>query len=278
MSAGSAGIRRAGAHGSRAARSPQVEWLARGGLFARGVVYAVIGVLAVKLALGDGGKATNQQGALKTIAGQPLGKLLLVLLALGLAGYAIWRLVRAAVGHGVETLEDDDAKERVSGAFSGISYGLLCLTAIKILAGSGSGGGGGPDKAAGGVLGWPAGQVLVAVAGLVLVGVGVDNARRAVKKSFCEKAKTQQMSGGMRKGYELVGVVGHGARAIVFALMGYFLVKAAVEYDPKQAVGLDGALAKLAHASYGPVLLGVTAAGLIAFALYSALDARYRRV
>jgi hypothetical protein len=277
MSAGSAGIRRARAHGSRAARSPQVEWLARAGLFARGVVYAVIGVLAVKVALGDGGKATNQQGALKTIAGQPLGKLLLVLLAIGLAGYAIWRLVRAAVGHGVETLEDDDAKERISGAFSGVAYALLCLTAIKILAGS-SGGGGDPGKATGGVLGWPAGQVLVAIAGLVLVGVGFENARRAVKKSFCEKAKTHEMSGGMRKAYELVGVVGHGARAIVFALMGYFLVKAAVEYDPKEAIGLDGALAKLAHASYGPLLLGITAAGLVAFALYSVLDARYRRV
>src|SRR5690554_5204938 len=81
--------------GESLARSPQLEWLARAGLAARGVVYGLVGVLAIQLALGDGGKATNQQGALKTIAGGTFGKVVLIALAVGLAGYATWRLVRA---------------------------------------------------------------------------------------------------------------------------------------------------------------------------------------
>src|SRR5215212_3148517 len=125
--AGRAPVRAAEGAGERVARTDSFEWLARAGLLARGVVYGVIGVLAVKLALGDGGKATNQQGALQTIAKQPFGKVLLVLVAVGLAGYALWRLVRAAIGHGPEA--SDDTKERIAGLFSGIAYGALCLTA-----------------------------------------------------------------------------------------------------------------------------------------------------
>ena len=102
------------AQGERVVRTDQFEWLARAGLLARGVVYGIIGVLAIKLALGDGGKATDQQGALHTIAKQPFGKFLLVVVAVGLAGYALWRLVRAGIGHGPEA--SDDIKERIDGA------------------------------------------------------------------------------------------------------------------------------------------------------------------
>ena len=103
---GGAPLREARAHGEDVARTPQFEWFARAGLAARGVVYLVIGVLAIKLALGDGGKATNQQGALQTIAKQPLGTVLLIMVAVGLAGYASWRLLRAAIGHGPEGADD----------------------------------------------------------------------------------------------------------------------------------------------------------------------------
>src|SRR5918994_6033670 len=131
---------RAQAKGEDFAHSRQFEWLARAGLVARGVIYAVIGVLAIKLALGDGGKTTNQNGALETIAKQPFGKALLILMAVGLAGYAIWRLVRAAIGHGPEA--SDDTKERLAGLASGIAYGALFVTAMSILLGSGGGGSG----------------------------------------------------------------------------------------------------------------------------------------
>ena len=271
-----ASARGARAQGEDFAHTRTFEWLARAGLAARGVTYGIVGVLAIKLALGDGGKATNQQGALRTMAGQPFGKALLVLVAVGLFGYAAWRLVRAAIGHGPEAGRDDP-KERISGVASGIAYAALFVTAVQVLAGSG-GSSGHPDKTAGGVLGWPGGQWLVAIAGLVLIGVGLEQARRGLTRAFCEKSKTGQMSPELRKVFTIAGVAGHLARTVVFAMIGYFLIRAAIEYDPDKAVGLDGALARLEQASYGPVLLGIVAAGLLAFAGYSALDARYRKI
>ena len=197
-------------------------------------------------------------------------------MAIGLAGYALWRLVRAAIGHGPEA--SDDAKERVDGLASGIGYAMLCVTAVSILIGSGGGSGGGAGKATGGVLGWPAGQFLVAIAGLVIIGVGLEQGYKGITKGFLEKSKTGEMSEGVQRAFTAVGVAGHLARMVVFSLIGYFLFRAAIDFDPDKAVNLDGALSAVAHASYGPVLLGIVAAGLIAFAAYSLADSRYRKV
>ncbi|MGN6587845.1 MAG: DUF1206 domain-containing protein [Solirubrobacterales bacterium] len=261
--------------GEQLAHAKTLGWLARAGLVARGVVYGVIGVLALKLALGNGGKATNQTGALKTIAGQSFGEALLVLLAIGLAGYSLWRLLRAAVGHGAE--QQDSGSDRIAALASGIAYGILCVTAIKILTDSGAGSGT-PKQPTGGVLEWPAGTVIVAIAGAILIGVAIYQADKGIARKFLEDAKTGEMSEGVRKGYTALGVFGHVARAVVFALIGYGLIKAAVDYNPKEAIGLDGALRELADASYGPALLGLVAVGLAGFALYSIVDARYRKV
>jgi hypothetical protein len=268
-------LRSARRQGERVARSPQFRWFARAGLVARGVVYGVIGLLALKLALGDGGKATNQQGALKEIAGQSFGKALLVLVAAGLAGYAVWRLVRAAIGYGPE--QSQDTKDRLADLASGIAYAVLCLTAIKILTGQQTGSGT-PKQATGGVLGWTGGPVLVVLAGVVLLGVAVYQAHKGLTRGFLEDSKTERMSREVRRAFTALGVFGHLARAVVFALIGYGLIKAAVGYDANNAVGLDGALRKLADASYGPYVLGLVAVGLIGFAAYSVADARFRRV
>jgi hypothetical protein len=278
MGTGGTAVRRAERGGEQVARADSFEWLARAGLVARGVVYGIIGVLAIKVALGDGGETTNQQGALQTIAQQPFGKVLLALMAIGLFGYAVWRLVRAAIGHGPEA--SDDTKDRIAGAVSGIAYGALCVTALSILFNSGSSGGssGNPDKTTGGVLGWPGGQVIVALAGLIFIGVAVDQAIKGIKKKFLEDSKTGEMSPQMRKVFTAVGVFGHLARGVVFALIGWFLFRAAIEFDPDKAVSLDGALTALGQSSYGPVLLGIVAAGLVGFGAYSVLDGRYRRV
>jgi hypothetical protein len=196
-------------------------------------------------------------------------------MAIGLFGYAFWRLLRAAVGHGPE--ETDDGLERFKGLDSGIAYAGLFVTCVSILLGS-SGGSSSPDKATGGVLGWPGGQVIVAIAGLVLIGVGLYQGYEGVKKKFLEKSKTGEMSETTENAFTALGVAGHLARMVVFALIGYFLLKAAIDFDPEKAVSVDGALAAVAKASYGPVLLGIVAAGMIAFGAYSVADARYRRV
>ena len=128
------------------------------------------------------------------------------------------------------------------------------------------------------MLDWPGGQVLVIIAGLILLVVAGEQAYKGITRKFLEQSKTEQMSEGTEKAFTILGVVGHLARTVVFGLIGYFLIKSAIDYQPKEAVGLDGALTALQKAAYGPVLLGIVAAGLIAFAAYSIADARYRKV
>jgi hypothetical protein len=256
-------------------RSDGFEWLSRSGFVARGLIYAIIGVLALKLALGHGGKLANQQGALHTVAEQPFGKVLLTLVAIGLGGYALWRFVRAATGRGPEG--SDTGFERVAALASGLVYLGMCIIAVRILVGlpkaSAS-----PDKTTAGVFGWPAGTWIVGAAGLVLIGVGLYQGYRGLTKDFLADSKTEEMGPRIRTWIGWIGLVGHLARMVVFTLAGAFLVKAAVEYDPHAAVGIDGALAELLQQPYGPLLLGLVAAGLIAFAVYSFSDARFRRI
>jgi hypothetical protein len=265
----------AGRAADQVAGSAALGRLARAGFVARGLVYLIISALAIKLAIGEQGTNADQQQALRTIAEQPFGKVLLLLVAVGLAGYALWMLARAAIGHGVETT--DSGFDRLSALASAVAYGVLCATAVAVLVGSGSHSGS-PKETTGGVLGWPGGTVLIAIAGAVVIGVGIYQGYKGFARKFLEEANTGEMSSEARKGYAALGVFGYVARAVVFVLVGYGLIKAAVDYDPKKAVGLDGALHELANTSYGPALLWGVAVGLAGFALYSIADARYHRV
>jgi hypothetical protein len=162
----------------------------------------------------------------------------------------------------------------------GLIYAGLTVTTLKILVGSG-GQQSQNEKAhqtTATVLGWPGGRWLIGIAGLVLVGVGLSNLYRGLARKFEDKWRTGEMGGAERKWGGRAGVVGHVARFVVFGLTGFFVTKAAIDYNPKEAIGLDGALQKLAHASYGPYLLGVTAFGLVCYGIYCLVDARYRDV
>jgi hypothetical protein len=257
--------------------------LARSGLVAKGASYGLVGLLAIKLAAGHGGKATSREGALQSLAQHGFGKVVLALLALGLAGYALWRFVQAVV----EREDADDAKEklktwgkRAGYAGRGLIYAGLTFSALKLLFG-GSGEGSQDEKAhrtTAAILDWPAGRLLVGAAGIVIVGVGLWNVYRGLSQKFADKWRTGAMSQVQRTWGGRVGVVGHLARGVVFGLIGIFVTKAAIDYDPKDAIGLDGALRKLAEANYGPYLLGVTAAGLVCYGLYCLVDARHRDV
>jgi Domain of Unknown Function (DUF1206) len=246
---------------------PRGGWeqpLARAGLVAKGVSYAIVGVLALKLAFGDGGKATSRQGALEELAGTTFGTVLLILLAIGLACYAAWRFIQAWQG-GKWT-------KRLGWAARGLVYSGLTYSAARILVGSGAqqSQNSKAHKTTAVVLAWPAGVWIVGIAGAVVVAIGLWQLYSGISRRFEEKWR------GYSKWGSRAGVVGHIARFVVFGLIGWFVIKAAVEYDPKQAIGLDGALQKLAHASYGSYLLALTAAGLIAYAFYCVVDARYR--
>jgi len=262
--------------GEKVAATPAFEWLSRAGFAARAAIYLIIGVLALELAASVGGKTTNQQGALQTLARQPFGKVLLVLVAVGLAGYAGWRLTRAALGHGPEG--SDSRLDRIAALGSGVVYAGLCAIAIKVLLGSAGSSAGQTHHAAAGVLGWPAGTWLIGIAGAAFVGIGLYQGYRGLTRDFLEDAKVEQMSPGVKDAYAFLGVFGYLARMLVFGLVGAFLIQTAVDDDSGKAIGLDGALAKVANQSYGHIALGVVAAGLIAFGLYSLVDARYRRI
>jgi Domain of Unknown Function (DUF1206) len=261
--------------GERLTRSRGFELLARAGFVARGAIYGIIGILAVELALGVGGRTTNQKGALQLIAAQSFGQILLVLVAIALAGYSLWRLSHALLGHGPEST--DSTLDRVGALGSGIVYAAMCALAVEILLGS-AGNSGNTQKTTAGMLGWPAGTWIVAGIGVVLIGVGLFQGYRGASQDFLNDSKTEDMTPAIRTWVTWIGTVGHLARMIVFGLIGVFLITAAADYNPHKAIGLDGVLATLAHQTYGAVLVGVVAAGLVAFALYSLSDARYRRI
>lgn len=260
--------------------SDLVEGVGRAGLVAQGVLYGVVAILAAHVATGSRSESPDRSGALKAIADQPFGRLLLAALALGLAGYAIWRLAQAVLDRDGEGDDAPGLAKRAGYLGRALWYGGLCaLTLEQLLSGgNGGGGGGGEKKKSAGVLDWPLGREIVYAAGLVLVGAGAWNLYRGIACRFESKLKTGEMSDTMEKAVRVVGIVGHVARAIVFALIGFFLLRAAWQFDPQEAVGLDGALQKLAQAPYGGAVLGAIAAGLGAFALQCFAQARYRDV
>ena len=253
--------------------------LARVGLVAKGVSYALVGVLAIKLAADSGGKATSRQGALHTLAQHSFGKFVLVVLAFGFAAYAVWRFAQAFFD---KNNEGDGAKglAKRAGYFGrGAIYAGLTYSTIKILSGSAEQSQNQKaHKTAATVLSWPAGKWIVGAAGLVLIGVGLWNGYRGLEKKFLKNWKTEKMGPTAQRWGTRSGVVGLSARMVVFALIGIFVVKAAYDYNPREAIGLDGALQKLASQSYGSWLLGIVAAGLLAYAVFCFFEARYREV
>jgi Domain of Unknown Function (DUF1206) len=266
--------------GERAARSPWARGLARSGLAARGVMYALIGVLALKVALLGRGKAPDREAALRTVADEPFGGVLLSAIAVGIAGYALWQLARAVLGGNLEGGEEDDGFfKRIGYLARAVFYGAIFVSTVLIIAGSGGGSGGREeDKATAYVLDLPAGQLLVGAVGLAFIGAGLWNVYRGLSGKFREKLKLVELNEAEDKAYTAIGAVGFVARGVVFGLVGAFLIRAAYQYDPEEAVGLDGALSEIVHSPYGPYLLGLTAAGLFAFGLYSFVEARYREV
>jgi len=250
--------------------------LSRAGFVARALIYGIIGLLAFDVAIGRGGKITNQQGVFRTVEQHSFGHLMLALLAVGLGGYALWRLFRATLGHGREGA--DRGIERVGAFGSGIVYAGLCVLAVQILTGPGTSGRGNAKKTASDAFSWPAGRWLVAIAGLVLAGVACYQLVRGLGRKFLKDSKIEKMRPVVRTWFTAFGAVGHVARAVIFGFVAVFLVKAAYDYKANEAIGLDGALGKLYNGAYGSWLLGAVAAGLIAFACFSLVEARYRRI
>ena len=251
--------------------------LARAGYAARGVVYAMIGLLSIRLAEGVGTARPNQQGAMNKIAHQPFGHVLLLALAIGLAGYAVWRFAQAFVGRTPE-YGRHSSLDRIGAVGSGVAYAAFAVLAISVLRGTAGNSSAKPRSTTAGVLHWPAGRELVAAVGVLFIGIACYQAYLGLSKKFLHYSKVGEMSPVVLSAFTKAGAVGLVARAIAFALIGLFVLKAAIDYKPRDAVGIDGALVRLTHHTYGTTALLVVAAGLMIFGAYSIADARYRKI
>jgi hypothetical protein len=259
--------------------SPWIEGLGRFGYAAKGVVYLVIGVLAVQAALGKGGGTTDQRGALAQIAAAPFGQILLVLLTVGLLGYAVWRFVQAAKDTEGKGSEPKGLLARAGYAGVGVLYLGLAFSALRLLLGSG--GSGGQQQAqdwTARLLGQPMGAWLVGLAGVAVITNGVFQLYRAYSARFREKLRTIEMDPRQVDWVTRVGRAGYAARGVAFGLIGLFLVQAAQHREPGEVRGLDGALAALAEQPSGPELMALVAAGLAAYGIFALIEARYRRM
>lgn len=263
------------ASASSAARHPY-ETLGRVGYAVKGVLYALLGVLAVQAARG-GGDAEGQRGALQTVADSSFGGVLLTVIAVGLAAYALWRLTDAALdveGHGTDA---EGLAVRAGRVISGASYALLAYAAVRILRGGGGGQGGGAEESAQTALALPGGRFVLGAVALGVLGYGVYEFVRAYRASFMDKFALDGVAAAHRTTVRRLGRAGLVARGVVYVIIGVALATAAYQADADEAVGLDGALASLRDAPYGTLVLGAVGLGLAAYGLYCWVNAKYRQ-
>ena len=260
-----------------AAYRSRLEPLARLGYAARGVVNLLIGLLALLAAFGEGGGATRSKGALQTLLSQPLGNVILAVVALGLFGFALWRIFQSVLDADGLGRTPHAVVVRFGQMVSAFAYAGLGVFAMSLLLGLGTGGG--EEQSARDWTRWllaqPFGRWLVTAIGLAIIGAGLGMAHKAWSGSFarhlaCDRARATWVMP--------LGRLGYAARAVVFLVIGGFLVLAAYQADPSEAHGLGGALLALQKQPFGRVLFALVAFGLAAFGTFEFAEARYRRI
>ncbi|WP_317108304.1 DUF1206 domain-containing protein [Chroococcidiopsis sp. SAG 2025] len=255
-----------------------IEQIARFGYAIKGVVYLIVGLLAMPVALGIGDEAAGTNDALQLIMRQPLGKFLLIVVAVGLVSYAVWRFIQAFVDPEHQGSQAKRVVPRLGYAISGTSYAGLAVTAIQIIAGTGSHSSSWRQDWAARLLAQPFGQWLLGIVGVVVLGIGVSFAYVAFTPKFRQRLQLTKMSTAGVKWAIGIGRFGVTARGVAFGVIGLLLIQAAVQSDPDEATGLGGALQTLAEEPFGRMLLGIIAIGLVAYAIHLLILARYRRI
>lgn len=256
----------------RAADHPALDRLARVGLACRGVLYALIGVLAVQIALGGGSKEqADKGGAIAAVADLPFGEVILWIMVVGFAALALWQATEALFG-GLKTADRAEAAVR-----TGV-YVLVFVTLLTmLLSGKATSDDEKSQDVTAKLLELPGGQLIVGVVGLAVIGVGVYWIHSGIKKKFLEELNLGQMSPRARSVMERLGMAGYIARGAIAGLAGIFVVQAAITYDPDKAGGMDHALRAFADTPLGPWLLVLIALGLVLFAGYCFGESRWRR-
>ena len=258
--------------------SKALEVLARVGLVAYGVVHLLLGWLALQIAWGlSGRESADTSGAMKTLADQPFGQVLLWLVAVGLAALALWQA--SAVIWGYRNLEGAErVRKQITSRAKAVIFAALGYSAGAATLGAGSSSAQSQQQATSGVLGWPGGRVIVIVAGLVIIGVGVAAIVKGVQKSFAEEIDTSPLSPTLRTAVARLGQLGYIAKGLALGLVGGLLSYATLTFDPQKAQGLDGAMQTILAQPFGRFLLTAVALGFAAFGLFAILQSRYRRM
>jgi Domain of Unknown Function (DUF1206) len=259
---------RASTRARRASDSQGARVLARAGLTARGVLYILIGWVAILVAFGrTSGNQASQAGALHLLARQPFGLVLLWLLGIGFAGYALWRFSEAAF-----------AVPRLKSLVRGLVYAFFAYLTFDIIAGSAGNSAKKQQDLTATVMHHSGGQALVGIVGAVIVVIGVALVVEGLRRKFLKDLQTSRMSPRTRRIVEWLGTIGICARGVVFALAGVLVIDAAVTFKPAKAGGIDKALLTLRDQPFGQVLLILAALGLIIFGIYGLCEARWRKV
>ncbi|WP_019503670.1 DUF1206 domain-containing protein [Pleurocapsa sp. PCC 7319] len=257
-----------------------METFARFGYTAKGFVYSAIGILALLAAFGIGGETTDTTGALEEIATQPFGKILLALIAFGLVGYVMWRLVQAINDPQNKGTDAKGIITRLGYVLSGVSYAGVAANAALLAIGSSNSGSGGNSKQdwTAMVMEQPLGRWLVGLVGAVVIGIGFWRLYEAYKIKFRKKLDLSELSWQYKDWLINICRFGIAARGVVFIMIGFFVLQAAHQFNPNKVKGLDGALLTLTQQPYGKVLLALMALGLIAYAVSLLVQARYGRI
>jgi hypothetical protein len=263
----------------RAASNKWVELLERVGYVARGVLYIVMGSLALGLALGLGGKATDQSGSLATLAGGGFGKIMLVVFVAGLAAYSLWGFVRAIFDPLHRGSDAPGIAERLGFAWSGVAYAGLALFALELLVGTG------PTSSQDGtqstitkILAQPAGEWAVLGIGLVSIAGGLGQLYEAFTARFKKDLKREEMTRAEEDFVIAIGRLGYFARGITFTLVGWFVFQAGMQHDASKVKGFAGTFMFLLGQPYGHLLLGLVALGFVALGIHSLAAARWMRL
>jgi hypothetical protein len=251
-----------------------IHWSARLGLSARALIYLTIGVLAFLVAIGHSTKETDQWGAFQQINRGTLGHIMLWIVAIGLAGYSLWRFSEAVGGAAGDGRK---AGPRFSSFFRACIYGFLAVNAFQIALGHRTRSQVSRQEGiTAQIMKHSGGRWVVGIVGAIVLAVGLMLAYEGLTQKFEKYLRMSAMSTSIKRVVTVLGTVGTTARGAVFALAGIFVIQAATEYKPSKAAGLDGALRSLRDVAAGPWLLGVAAAGLIAFGIYGFAEARWR--
>jgi hypothetical protein len=262
-----------------AAANPGLELLERLGYAVRGLLYAVMGILVLRIALGvGGGRATDLSGSMVWLIGNPFGKLVLIVIIVGLAAYSLWGFTRAIYDPLHRGSDASGYAARLGFVTSALSYLAIVIFGLQILAGSSTATGDSTQKTIASVLTHPAGGWLTILIGLIAIGIGLGQFLEAYRATFAKDLKGTEMSASERNIAVKLGRFGMFARGVTFLVIGWFLVQAGAHNDAGQAQGFGGAFLFLLSQPYGHILVGVIALGFIALGLHSFACARWVRL